>query len=121
MSDIPHILAKSTENTESTKVMGLIRLLFLLLILWVLWFMVKNWLRKQELGDAARREKAKIQPGKAGQKIVRCKHCEVHLPEQDALRDDTGTGNDGAGQEAVWFCTQAHKQAWLNSNHRGPS
>ena len=110
--------------------MGLIRLLFLLLILWVLWFMVKNWLRKHALGDAARREKTKIQPGKAGQagqkvgqkvgqKIVRCKHCEVHLPEQNAVR--AGTGIDGAADEEAWFCTQAHKQAWLVSNNRDPS
>lgn len=96
--------------------MGLIRLLFFLLILWVLWFMVKNWLRKQELGSAARREKAKNLAAKAGGKIVRCKHCEVHLPEQDAV-------HDGTGNEEAWFCTQAHKLAWLSSkgHDRDPS
>ena len=35
-------------------------------------------------------------------KIVRCKQCDVHLPESEALRE---------GDE--WFCTQAHRQAWL--------
>jgi uncharacterized protein len=79
--------------------MGLIRFLFFLLILWVVWFMVKNWLRKQELG--ASRDKARVISGK----VVRCKHCDVHLPEQDALRD----GDD-------WFCTAAHKQAWLGKS-----
>lgn len=92
--------------------MGLIRFLFFLLIVWVLWFMARNWLRNQEQGEAARKNKAKLPPGM----IVRCKFCEVHLPEQDALRD-------GKGEEVHWFCTQAHKQAWLDSNghKRDPS
>jgi uncharacterized protein len=76
--------------------MGLIRFLFFLLIASVVWFMVKNYLRKQELRE--RKEQGRV----AGARIVRCKQCDVHLPEQDALRE----GDD-------WFCTPAHKAAWL--------
>ncbi|MEY4642223.1 MAG: hypothetical protein RLZZ227_2217 [Pseudomonadota bacterium] len=77
--------------------MGLIRFLFFVLILYVLWLMARNWLRQQEMRDAARKDKAKL----ANAKIVRCKQCEIHLPEQEAIRE----GDD-------WFCTPAHKQAW---------
>jgi uncharacterized protein len=77
--------------------MGLIRFLFLLLIAGAIWFMVKNYLRKQELHQ--RRES----PGpQRVNKIVRCTQCDVHLPEEDAVRD----GDD-------WFCTLGHKRAWL--------
>jgi uncharacterized protein len=86
--------------------MGLIRFLFFLLILGVLWFMAKNYMRKQMLNQEARerREKERLPTGR----IVRCRQCEVHLPEQDALHE----GDD-------WFCSQAHRQAWLIS--RGKS
>jgi uncharacterized protein len=76
--------------------MGLIRFLFFLAIAGVLWFMVKNYQRKQELSRRNRPERL------AGSKIVRCAACDVHLPEQDALRDGDN-----------WFCSQAHRQSWL--------
>ncbi len=84
--------------------MGLIRFLFFLLILYVLWFMAKNYLRKQERRERERANKTQVA------RIVRCKHCEVHLPEPDALRD----GED-------WFCTPAHKQAWLDRPDKNDS
>ena len=80
--------------------MGLIRLLFFLLIAGVAWFVVKNYLRKQEL--RARRQQA--EPPRVN-RIVRCAQCEVHLPEEDAVRDGD-----------TWFCTMAHKQAWLTQH-----
>jgi uncharacterized protein len=82
--------------------MGLIRFLFFVLIAGTVWFMVKNYLRKQELRE---RRKAAAAEQLAGGKIVRCKACDVHLPEQDALREGDN-----------WFCSQAHRQAWLASN-----
>lgn len=81
--------------------MGLIRFIFFLLIAGVVWFMVKNYVRKQEL--RARREQERRL---AGGKIVRCAQCDVHLPEQQALRED---GN--------WFCSPAHRQAWLGRSN----
>ena len=84
--------------------MGLIRFLLFLLIARTVWFMVKNYLRKQELTG---RRKAGNPERLAGGRIVRCKACDVHLPEQDALRE----GDD-------WFCSQAHRQAWLANQNR---
>lgn len=81
--------------------MGLIRFLFFLLIGGVLWFMAKNYLRKQELRERRRDEARKKEQLAAG-RIVRCQHCEVHLPETAALREGD-----------TWFCSQEHRQAWL--------
>jgi uncharacterized protein len=78
--------------------MGLIRFIFLLLILGIAWFVFKNFVRKQELRAQRTRNE---QPQIVG-KVVRCKHCDVHLPDTEAVRE---------GDE--WFCTQAHRQAWL--------
>ena len=86
--------------------MGLIRFLFFLLIIGVLWFMAKNYLRKAHLQEQRRRERKEQERSSRG-RIVRCKQCDVHLPEQDAVRE----GDD-------CFCSQAHRQAWLASDHR---
>ena len=82
--------------------MGLIRFVFFLLIAGVVWFMIRNYQRKQELNER-RNDAGRL----AGGKIVRCKACDVHLPEQDAL-------NDGDN----WFCSQAHQKAWLAGQHK---
>jgi len=78
--------------------MGLIRFIVLLLIAAVAWFLIKNYLQKQQL--RGRNESPRI-----AARIVRCKQCDVHLPEQDAVRD---------GDE--WFCSETHKQAWLTKH-----
>jgi uncharacterized protein len=80
--------------------MGLIRLVFFLLILWVLWFMVKAYRTKQEQNAARARAHRKLDAGR----IVKCSHCEVHLPEAQALQ-----------YNKKWFCTEGHKQAFLGS------
>lgn len=78
--------------------MGLIRFIILLLILGVVWFFVTNYARKQRANE---QQRGGAQTRITG-KVVRCKQCDVHLPEEQALRE---------GDE--WFCTQAHRQAWL--------
>jgi uncharacterized protein len=80
--------------------MGLIRFIFLLLIVGIAWFVFKNFVRKQEL--RTQRTRARNEAPQISGKIVRCKQCDVHLPETEAVRE---------GDE--WFCTQAHRQAWL--------
>jgi uncharacterized protein len=79
--------------------MGLIRLLTFLLILWVLWFMYRNYQTRQQRKNQSRRI--------AAGRIVKCRHCEVHLPQQQALAH----GND-------WFCSPAHKQAFLGDDRQ---
>jgi len=77
--------------------MGLIRLLSLLLALWVLWLVLRNFRRKQH-----RQELRKLDAGR----VVKCRYCDVHLPEQQAL-----THGDS------WFCTKEHRQAWMAEDH----
>lgn len=77
--------------------MNLFRLIAFAVLVWIAWFMLKNYLAKQRnAGDA---KAGKRIPGK----IVKCPVCEVHLPEADAVRE---------GEE--WFCSKAHRQAWLS-------
>jgi uncharacterized protein len=88
--------------------MSLIRLIFLLLLIWIVWFLIKNYLVKlqREMRNSS------STPGQAGstksasaklpQKIVKCRVCEVHLPEDAALEF-----------EDDWFCGREHQQTWL--------
>jgi hypothetical protein len=41
------------------------------------------------------------------QKMVKCHHCSVHLPESEASQHD-----------ARWFCNQAHIQAFLEDKQQ---
>jgi uncharacterized protein len=76
--------------------MNLFRLIGLALLVWIAWFMLKNYLAKR------RQSQAGVVAKRIQGKIVKCRTCEVHLPEADAVRD----GDD-------WFCGQRHRQAWL--------
>jgi uncharacterized protein len=76
--------------------MNLFRLIGLALLVWIAWFMLKNYLAKR------RQSQAGVVTKRIQGKIVKCRTCEVHLPEVDAVRD----GDD-------WFCGQRHRQAWL--------
>ena len=78
--------------------MGLIRLISYLLIAWLIWRTLKNWYIQYQ--KAARNKPEK--PTRISSKIVKCEHCEVHLPETEAIAH-----ND------QWFCSQKHKHAYL--------
>jgi len=83
--------------------MGLIRLLSYLVIGWLVWRTVKRWYAgyQQSAGKQANK-----QPNPAlSTRIVKCEHCEVHLPESDAVVHD-----------GHWFCNQQHKHAWLGKS-----
>lgn len=84
--------------------MNLFRLLMWLLVIWILWFMARNYLVKE-----ARTKSAKPAPSqkKPPQKMVKCQHCSVHMPEAEALQHD-----------AHWFCNQAHIQAYLGNKQQ---
>jgi len=71
-------------------------LIALALLVWIAWFMLKNYLAKQ------RRSQSGAAPKRISGKIVKCRTCDLHLPEADAVRD----GDD-------WFCSQSHRQTWL--------
>jgi len=77
--------------------MGLIRLLSILFLLWVGWFLLRNYLARQN-----RATKNTPRKPLGTTRVVKCGYCEVHLPENTALHEDD-----------LWFCNQAHRQAWL--------
>lgn len=88
--------------------MSLIRLVFLILFIWIAWFLIKNYLVKlqREIRNSS------SAPGQTGAtkktavkipaRIVKCRMCDVHLPEDTAL-----------DFEGDWFCGREHQQAWL--------
>ena len=78
--------------------MGLIRLLSYLIIGWLVWRTLKRWYAGYQAATSA--DKAKTP--RISSKIVKCEHCEVHLPETEAI-----------AHEGLWFCNQKHKHAWL--------
>lgn len=73
--------------------MGLFRLLILLALLfaaWTLWRRFQRW----QTGRAAPRN------SEAPPRMVRCAHCRLHLPAEQALQQ----GND-------WYCCPEHRDA----------
>ena len=77
--------------------MGLIRILLILLLLWVIWSLARKTL-------AALRPPPPPPAGQA-QPMVRCLHCGVHVPEQEAIWREERT-----------FCSHEHHQAWLKKH-----
>ncbi|MDR5867896.1 PP0621 family protein [Halomonas koreensis] len=80
-------------------------LLIRLIIFAVLFFaglklyrMYREWKLDREQADAA---------GPDGGQMVRCAWCQVHLPEDDALRE-----------KGEWFCTADHRDKFLEERRR---
>jgi uncharacterized protein len=79
----------------------LLRLLLLLAIGWFMWATLRRWLIGVE--TQARAGKARQQrPPLVGGKVVKCRYCEVHLPEREALL-----------QNEEWFCSTEHAKSYL--------
>lgn len=72
--------------------MLLLRFLFYLFVAWMVWRLLRQWL--------APSAPPKPPPRLQGGKVVKCRYCDVHLPEGDAVRD----GNE-------WYCSRQHLQA----------
>jgi hypothetical protein len=99
--------------------MNPIRIVLTLTFVWIAWFLIRNYLMKQRhdtqstnaANQGAKGSSRGSANGKGGSnkkiplKIVKCRLCEVHLPENAAVK----FGND-------WFCGQPHKQAWLEKH-----
>lgn len=59
--------------------MALIRILIIALVVWLLLRMLKNW---ANTAQAAKDRPAPIET------MVRCEHCGLHVPKQEALESD---------------------------------
>ncbi|HWK55272.1 MAG TPA: PP0621 family protein [Hyphomicrobiales bacterium] len=74
--------------------MLLLRFLFYLFVAWLAWRLLRQWLTPSTPPKPP--PPRRLQGGK----VVKCRYCEVHLPEAEAVRD----GDD-------WYCSQQHLQA----------
>jgi uncharacterized protein len=82
---------------------ALFRLLLLLAIAWFIWATLRRWLVGVETrAKAASARQRPQQRPLAGGKVVKCRYCEVHLPEREALR-----------QNEEWFCNAEHARRYL--------
>ena len=68
--------------------MTLIRILLIALVVWLLLRMLKNWANQQV---APKKAKPQIET------VVRCQHCGLHIPKQEAIQSDN-----------KYYCSQEH-------------
>jgi uncharacterized protein len=82
---------------------ALLRILFLLAIAWFIWSTLRRWIIGVETrAKTAAAQQRQQQRPLAGGKVVKCRYCEVHLPEREALR-----------QNEEWFCNAEHARLYL--------
>ena len=72
--------------------MALIRILLIALVIWLLLRLFKNWSAKKAL------ERKRQQPAEL-KTIVKCAHCGLHVPKNEAI--------ESANR---YYCSQAHKK-----------
>jgi uncharacterized protein len=82
--------------------MTVIRLLLLLIAAWFLYQTVRRWLM-----GAQPKARGAVKPQRdkpvAGGKVVKCTYCDVHLPEQEAVQ-----------QQSEWFCSAEHARLYIS-------
>lgn len=76
--------------------MLLLRFLFYLFVAWLVWRLIRQWLAP---AAPPQRPPKKLQGGR----VVKCRYCDLHLPEEEAVRE----GDD-------WYCSRQH----LLAQHR---
>ena len=72
--------------------MNLIRLIILALVIWLIYRMVRQMLAKPRAKKPSRPQ--------VGTDMVRCAHCGIHIPDNEALYRD--------GQP---YCSEEHREA----------
>jgi uncharacterized protein len=77
--------------------MGLFRLLTFILIILIAWRMIKNYQAKLKTDVP----KPKIT---ARERVVKCEYCATHIPEEDAINEDS-----------LYFCCQDHKERFKDA------
>jgi uncharacterized protein len=77
--------------------MGLIRLLIIAALIYLVWRVVKGL-----LGERRRRDDQAGGPATLSQKMVKCRQCGVHVPENEAFQHNN-----------MVFCSQDHQRQYL--------
>lgn len=70
--------------------MTLIRILIIALVAWLLLRMLKNWINRYQVN-----QQHSHKPGI--ETIVRCSHCGLHIPKQEAIESDN-----------KYYCSREH-------------
>jgi len=78
---------------HNVKSMNLIRLLVIVAIIWLAYRIYQNWLASKAVMKEQHAKQSEIK------NTVQCSTCGVHLPEQDALK-----------QNSQFYCCEAHKK-----------
>lgn len=81
--------------------MGLVRLIIIIALGWLIWQLIKSTLARTGRGGAP-----PPRDYHAGERMLRCAHCGVHVPASTAFHQ---------GDQA--FCSQAHQRAYLEAHH----
>ena len=79
--------------------MGIIRLIILLLLVYLIWRLINSTRRALQPRPPA--------PTDGAPKMLKCRQCGTHVPENEAIRDGDRS-----------FCSDAHRRAWLD--HQQP-
>ena len=81
--------------------MGLIRIVIIVALAWLAWQLIKATLRRTgRLRGPGQRNKAE-----AGEKMLPCARCGVHVPASESFR-----------YRDLAFCSQAHQQEYLSDH-----
>jgi len=73
--------------------MGLIRLLLLVFIAWLIWWLLRPLFRSESKSRQAGDARGEVE------NMVRCAHCGLNLPQQEAIRVDD-----------KYYCSEEHRQ-----------
>lgn len=65
------------------------RLIMLAVVFMVVYILIRAFLKKSEAADSP----------KAGEDMVRCSHCDMHLPKSESIESD-----------GKYFCSEAHRR-----------
>lgn len=72
--------------------MGIFRLLTILLIAWLCYALYKRYIKNKS-------SKRPMKKGKNPEKVVKCEHCAMHIPEHEAILD-----------KGRYYCSEEHKR-----------
>lgn len=84
-----------------------IRSILLLVLLWIIWRLVQSWHHRVLANQQNNQASPPLTPQKTAM-MVRCHHCHLYLPKEEALQ---------FGE--TYFCCEAHQRAAQQKNYVG--
>jgi uncharacterized protein len=84
-----------------------IRSLLLLVLVWILWRFAQRWYHQFLANQSHNHTSSPVKPPPTGI-MVRCHHCHLHLPQEEAIQ---------LGE--AYFCCEAHQRAAQQKSYVG--